>query len=266
MASGTSEWRAEQRSVVVAAIAVALLGAAIASDFVIGSFWSRHAMVTSLAASLLVVVISVAVINELLERRERKRWQLLAQAVLFALTSSARLTWTTMVELLRLTEVHSGAVASLLEGAKVAVDQPRVSAAARELLADPERRPKLQLAVERLADRGGDVIAKWATMLVGAAPYASLLERHVELQARLEWLASVLAHREPAQEGGRGRRLTTASVATERADEFDDDWIHDMIVVITTMSTRLDYDSRTLAFSLFSEQWWIQRTQTLLET
>jgi hypothetical protein len=186
--------------------------------------------------------------------------------VLFALTASARLAWTTMLELLRLTEVHSGAVESLLEGARVGVDRPRVSAAARELLADPERRRQLQLALERLGDRGGDVLAKWATMLVGAAPYATALERHVELQARLEWLASVLAHCEPVPEGGRGRRLTMASVATERADEFGDEWIHDMVVVITTLATRLDYDSRALAFSLFSEQWWIERTQTLLET
>ncbi|MEA2199353.1 MAG: hypothetical protein QOJ25_3404 [Solirubrobacteraceae bacterium] len=266
MASTRSERRAERRPVVIGAVAVALLGAAIASDFIIGSFWSKHAMLTSLAASLLVVVISVAVINEIIERRERRRWNLLAQGVLFALTQSARLTWTTMVEVLRLTEVQSGAVESLLEGAKVAFDRPRVSGAARELLADPARRQRLQIVVERLSDHYSEVIAKWANVLVGAAPYASLLERHVELQARLEWLASVLAHREPVPEGGRGRRLTMASIATERADEFGDDWIHDMVVVITTMATRLDHDSRTLAFSLFSEQWWIDRTQALLET
>ena len=245
---------------------LALLGAAIASDFTIGSFWARHAMVTSLAASLFVVVLSVAVINELLERRERRRWRLLAQGVLFVLVQSARLTWTTMLDVLRLTEVHSGALESLLEGARVALDQQRVSEATFELLADAESRQRLQRALERLSDHASEVIAKWATVLVGAAPYADVLERHVELSGRLEWLTSVLAHREPAPEGGRSRRLTLSSIATERADEFGDGWIHDMVVAITTLATRLDYDSRELAFSLVSDAWWYERTQALLES
>ena len=243
---------------------VALLGAAIASDFVIGSFWAKHEMLTSVLASLVVVVISVAVVNELLERRERQRWSLLAQSVLFALTQSARLTWTAMVEVLRLTEVHTGSLDSLLEGARVALDRGRVSGATRELLADAERREVLQRVLERLRDHYGEVIAKWATVLVGAAPYAELLERHVELLGRLEWLTSVLMHREPAAEGDRRRRLTRASIATEHADEFGDDWIHDMLVSITLLAARVDYDSRELAFSLVSADWWIDRTQAIM--
>ena len=38
--------------------------------------------------------------------------------------------------------------------------------------------------------------------MVGAAPYAELLDRHVELQGMLEWLSSVLAHNEPAPDRG----------------------------------------------------------------
>lgn len=248
----------------IGGVSVVALAAAIASDFVIGSFWSRHAMLTSLLASLLIVVISVAVVNELIERRERQRWRLLAQGVIFAMVQSARLTWTSLVEVLRLTEVQTGSLESLLAGARVALDRPRLSAAASELLADAERRQQLQHALERLSDHSSQVIANWANVLVGAAPYAKLLDGHVELQGRLEWLGSVLEHREPASEDGRRRRLTRASIAAEHADEFGDDWIHDMLVSLVILATRLDYDSRELAFSLVSADWWNERTQELL--
>jgi hypothetical protein len=265
MAFDSAARHAERRAAAIGVASVALLAAAIASDFVIGSFWTQHAMLTSVLASLIVVVISVAVINEVLERRERRRWSLLAQAVLFALVQNARLTWTTMVEVLGLTEVHTGSVESLLGSARIALDRDRVSAATRELLADPERRRRLIELLEGLRDHVGGVIANWASVLVGAAPYAAVLERHVELQGRLEWLTSVLEHREPAPEGARNRPLTVASIATEHADEFDEDWTHDMVVSLTLLSTRLDYDSRELAFSLASVDWWLARTQTLLE-
>jgi hypothetical protein len=262
MASARTERRGERRAAVVGGAGVALIAAAIASDFVIGSFWAKHAMLTSVVASLLIVVISVAVINELIERRDRQRWSLLAQSALFALVQSARLTWTTLVEVLRVTEVHSGAVESLLEGALVALDQERISAATHELLADDERRQLLQRVVERLSNHTSEVIANWATVLVGAAPYASLLDRHVELQGRLGWLSSVLAHREPSPDSGMvSRRMTLSSVAAEQADQLDDDWVHDMVVSITALATRLDHDSRELAFSLVSADWWIERTR-----
>jgi hypothetical protein len=257
----------DRRAVIAAGVGLTLTAAAIASDFVIGSFWDRHAMLTSLVASLLVVVISIAVVNEVIERRDRRRWSLLAQGVLFALVQSARVTWTSFVELLRLTEVHSGALESLLEGARVALDAPAVSTATRELLADTERRRLLQEVVARLSTHASEVIATWATVLVGAKPYAELLNGHVELQGRLEWLSAVLAHNEPAPDGDdRGRRLNRASIAAELADQIDDDWIHDMVVSITTLATRLDYDSRELAYSLVSADWWTERTHTLSQT
>jgi len=124
----------------------------------------------------------------------------------------------------------------------------------------------LEINTNRIYRLSGPNYAKQSSAETGARPYAALLERHVELQGRLEWLTSVLEHREPAPEGVRSRRLTRASIATEHADEFDDDWIHDMLVSITVLATRLDYDSRELAFSLFSAGWWTERTQALLES
>jgi hypothetical protein len=168
---------------------------------------------------------------------------------------------------LRLTEVHSGSVEPLLEAARIANDRQRVSEAAQTLLADPERRQRLQGTIARVGTHTSGAIATWATVLVGAAPYARLLDHHVELDSRLHWLSSVLDHKDPPPDHDRARRrMTLASVATEHADEFDEDWLRDMVVSLTVLATQLDRESRDLAFSLLSEDWWLQRTKALAQT
>jgi hypothetical protein len=255
----------ERRLVLAACVGLALMLAAAASDFVIGSFWSRHALLTSLVANVLVVAITLVVINEFVERRNRRRWNLLAQSVLLALTQSARATWTGLVEVLRLGEVHSGAVQPLLEGASVARDSERVSQAIRDLLADEQRRPVLQRVMVTLADHTSEVIARWASVMVSASPYATVLNRHVELAARLEWLSSVLTHNQPPE--GQSRReqaLLRSNVATEHAEEFgDDDWLHDQLLAVINLATELDYRSRELAYEIVPLSWWAERTAGL---
>ena len=88
----------DRRFALAASAGLALILAAAVSDFLAGTFWERHALLASLVANLLVVAVTVVVVNELLERRDRRRWNLLAQSVLFALLQSARATWTGLVE------------------------------------------------------------------------------------------------------------------------------------------------------------------------
>ena len=109
-----------------------LVLAAGASDFVFGSFWERHALLTSLLASILVLVVTVIVVNEVIDRRDQRRWNLLAQSVLFALIQAARATWTGMVEVLEVTEVQGGSVEWLLRAPRSRVTphesrEPRMS-------------------------------------------------------------------------------------------------------------------------------------------
>ena len=248
-----------------ACIGLVLVIAAGASDFVVGSFWERHALLTSLVANLLVVAITLAVVNEFVERRDRRRWNLLAQSVLFALTQSARATWSGLVEVLRLGEVQSGSVEPLLEGAALARNSERVSQAIRELLADEERRGVLQRVTANLADYTSQVIARWAPVMVNASPYAAVLNRHVELAGRLEWLSSVLTHNEPPEgQSRRERLLVRSNVASEHADEFgDDEWLHDQLLAVINLATELDYRSRELAYSIVPLSWWATRTAGL---
>ena len=65
-----------RRLVIAAALGLVVLALA-------ASFWGSHAMLTSLIASLLVLAVTVVVLNELLARRDRRRWSVLAQHVLF---------------------------------------------------------------------------------------------------------------------------------------------------------------------------------------
>ena len=63
----------------LAVAAIVLVAAAAASDFVIGSFWVAHPMVTAIVSALVVVLLSAAVIESVLSRRAEQRWSLLAQ-------------------------------------------------------------------------------------------------------------------------------------------------------------------------------------------
>jgi hypothetical protein len=255
----------ERRLVLLGSIGVAMTFAAGVSDFVTGGFWERHALFASLVANLLVVAVTVVVVNEVLERRGRRRWNLLAQSVMFALLQSARATWTGLVEVLELGEVHSGAIELLLDSAKLARDLPRVSAAIHELLAVPERRVRLLGLCFGLSEHASEVIAKWAPVMVSTGPYAAVLDRHVELAERLGWLSNVLAHvEEPPARSQRERRLVQSSVAAERANELgNDEWLHDQILTVITLATELDYEAREQALALVPMSWWAERTTGL---
>ena len=79
---------------VIAGAAILILIAAVISDRVANGFWTRNAFLANLVSSLVVVALSVAVVNEVLERRRRRRWSVLAQYVLLELVRTAHLTWT----------------------------------------------------------------------------------------------------------------------------------------------------------------------------
>lgn len=256
--------RTDRRSLAITLAAAVVVILVAQSDFELGKFWADHAMLTAILASLVIVVLTVAVVNEYLERRDRRRWRVLAQAVLFDLVQSARATWTGMFEILRLGRVETGNLETLQADARVLEDVERVSAAIRELLADPERRARLRPMMEGLASYYGDTIGRWAPVMLGAAPYAEMFDRHVELYSRIDWIASLLAHNEPAPDRSyRERRLTGSTVAAEQAGEVDDDWLHDYLLALTRLAPQLDLEAHREAFRLVPGDWWRERTAEL---
>src|ERR1700741_4807988 len=143
---------------VLAAIALLALVGAIVSDVVGGDFWARHALLAGLAASVIVVMLSVAVINEVLERRRRQRWSILAQYVMLELVRNARLIWTSVLE-------EAGLLASdavrpeLVEAnSRLGQDRSRLAAALSEVVADDSRRHRLNEEVAVLAQHADQVL------------------------------------------------------------------------------------------------------------
>ena len=84
---------------VIGGLSVVVLSGAIAWDLADDGFWSRHALFTSLVASFVVVAVTAAVLNEVIERRQRQRWGVLAQHALFDFVRAARLVWSGLLEL-----------------------------------------------------------------------------------------------------------------------------------------------------------------------
>src|SRR5271154_7024497 len=82
-----------------AAVALLALAAAIASEQFAEHLWERHALFAGLVSSAIVVMLSVAVVNEALEIRRRRRWSVLAQYVMLELVRDARMVWTGMLKL-----------------------------------------------------------------------------------------------------------------------------------------------------------------------
>jgi hypothetical protein len=251
-----------RRLATVAAIGVAVIALAAASDFVVRSFWSRHAMLTSLIASLLVLAVTVVVLNEALERRERRRWSVLAQYVLFQLVQCARGTWMDLVELVTECEIDTASADGLVTAASLALDTEGFSAATRALLAEPQRREQLQELTVALAAHSREVISRWASVMVGSGPFTVVFDSHVELQGRLDWVSETLVHTEPtATRTPHHRRLARSSVAVQHTPALGDDWVHGQIVSLTQLAVALDEQSRALGFELVPMTWWVQRTQ-----
>jgi hypothetical protein len=258
--SGSARSHARQTRI-IAGLTVIVLAAAIASDRLANAFWSHHWLLTSLVSSLVVVAVSVAVINEALERRQRRRWSVLAQYVLFELVRTARLTWTGLMEAPGLMHAGEQTQATLNAGARTLLDTPRVLSAMRELLADSDRRQQLRGLIERLLGHADEVLGRWAGVMLSSAAYAEIVDHHVELYSRLAWVGSLFEYFEPIDDDPKRRRLTRSSPAVQQPGEFDDDWLSHNLVAIAQLAEALDEGSLQLALRIVPGEWWTARWQ-----
>ncbi|MGA9876415.1 MAG: hypothetical protein WBQ21_11460 [Solirubrobacteraceae bacterium] len=250
----------------IGAVAALALAAAVVLDQLDKRFWDGHALLTDLIASLLVVGLSVAVVNEALERRQRRRWSVLAQYVLFQLVRHARVTWTGLIELLGLMPIGNETEETLDAGAQAVRDTPRVVGALRELLADSDRRQQLHHLIERLMGSSDDLLGRWASVMLTSSAYAEIIDRHVELYSRIAWVGSLLNHREPTDDDPRRRRLSRSSPAVQLQDNFDDDKLTDFLVAIAQLAETLDGATTELALRIVPLEWWAERLPSSTES
>jgi hypothetical protein len=241
---------------IVGGLSILVLSAAIVWDFAKDGFWFHHNLFTGLVASLIVVALTAAVLNEVLERRRRQRWSVLAQYALFDLLRTARLVWAGMLELAGLVpdeELTDGALAA---GSEAVLDTPRLAAAMDEILASADRREQLHRLIARLAVSGQEVLGRWADVMVNSGTYAEIFDRQVELYSRLNWWGSVLDESEPLEEQLSQPRLSRLSPATQTSGPVEDEWLRDNLVAIAQLAESLDRRSFDLAMRIVPIEWW----------
>jgi hypothetical protein len=243
---------------IVGGLSLLALAGAIAWDLADDGFWARHTLFAGLVASSIVVVVTAAVINEVLERRQRERWSLLAQYALFEFVHAARLVWGGLLELAGLAPDGEVGEAALAAGSK-AVNDPRLGAAIDELLASAESRQQLHRLIVVLLGHGREVLGRWAAVMVNSGAYAEILDRHVELYSRLYWWGSVLDESEPLEEQLGRPRLSLISPATQTSGQVEDEWLRENLVAIVQLAESLDRGSFELAMRIVPADWWTSR-------
>jgi hypothetical protein len=236
---------------------VALFCGAIAWDLADDGFWSRHALFTSVVASLVVVAVTAAVLNEVLERRRRERWSVLAQFALFELVRAARLVWSGLLELAGHVPDAELGDAALAAGFKAVRDTPRLATAMDEVLASAERREQLHRLITRLLGHGQEVLGRWADVMVNSGSYAEIIDRHVELYSRLYWWGSVLDESEPLEEHLSRPALSRVSPASQTVGAVEDAWLRENLVAIAQLAESLDRGSFELAMQIVPVDWWV---------
>jgi hypothetical protein len=241
---------------VVGGLSVLVLCGAIAWDLASDGFWSRHALFTSLVASLIVVAVTAAVLNELLQRRQTERWSVLAQYALFEFVRTARLVWSGLLELAGLVPDGELGDEALAAGSEAVRDTPRLAAAMDEMLASAERREQLHRLIGVLLGHGQEVLGRWAGVMVNSGTYTEIVDRHVELYSRLYWWGSVLDESEPLEENLSRPRLSRISPATQASGPVEDEWLRDNLVAIAQLAESLDRGSFELAMRIVPADWW----------
>ena len=244
-----------------AAVALLVLAAAVTSDILDDRpLWARHELITDVVASIVVIVLSLGVFNELVERRDRRRWAVLAQYVLLDLVRTARATWTGLLELAGLSAAGDDPSEALAAGAQVVHDETRLRTSMDTIVGDPKKRGALQRALSAISRYGDEALGRWAPVMLNASIYTEVIDRHVELYSRVAWVDSLLAGEEPVDDDPRRRRLYRASPAVELQGEVSDALLSNMLVAIAQLAESLDRTTLDLAMRLVPLEWWAERT------
>jgi hypothetical protein len=213
-------------------------------------------------SSTIVVMLSLGVVNELVERRRRQRWSVLAQYVLFELVRNARMTWSGIIEAVGLLPIDGNPQVSVEAGARTVRDTERLHGALRSILGDENARLRLCDEFAFLAEHADEVLGRWANVMLNAEVYAEVIDRHVELAGDIAWIDAVLEGFRPSEETSRRYRRSRSSAAIQIESDLSPGWLADRIVVITQLAERLDRGTLDLALRIVPVEWWQSRLGT----
>ena len=252
----------------LAAVALLALVAGVVSDALADGFWADHPLLAGLVASVIVVMLTVALVNEAIERRSRQRWSVLAQYVMLQLVRDARLVWTGMAALAGLVpsdpQATQGdlfrAAAAIEEGSSSVRDTDRVTAALRELVADADRRKQLHDKITLFVEHNDSVLGRWAAVMLNGDVYAEVIDRHVELAGDLTWLSSLLEF-ELARDVHQARTGRSHPAALIEGP-LDDEQLIERTAAIMQLAEQLDRGTLEVALQIVPIQWWREQLGT----
>jgi hypothetical protein len=250
-----------RRTRLVAIFAVVVLVAGIVSDSTDGSYWARHTLLANIVASVLVVLLSVAVINEFLEQRRRKHWRVLAQYVMFELVRNARMFWLGVLEESGLLPTDVASREVIDAGSRIVRDTDRLTAAVRTMVANVDAHARLHADIAYFARHSDEVLGRWAGVMLDAELYADIIDRHVELAGIIVWISDLLDTKYPPDDEAR-RWRARSSPAMQIEYQPGVDWLADRIVTTTQLAEALDRGTLDLALHLVPVEWWVARLGT----
>ncbi len=254
-----------RRTRALAAIALLALVGGVLSDALAGRFWANHPLLAGLVSSVIVVMLTIGLVNEAVERRSRQRWSVLAQYVMLQLVRDARIVWTGVAELAGLMSSDPYATArdvlataaSMDAGSSAVRDTERLTTALRDLVARPDTRKQLYDKVTTFMSHNDAVLGRWAAVMLNSDAYAEIIDRHVELAGDLAWVSSLLGLElaEDDEQTRKGRSHPAALIE----GPLDDQELVQRLAAITQLAEQLDRGTLEIALRIVPIDWWRQQ-------
>ena len=227
----------------------------VSSDFYATKFWLGHPVTTALLAALAVVLVSVTVIEVVLNRRSERRWRLLAQYALMELAEAAHGAWGVLLGVIH--ESNSGSDDTADPSHVIGIlDSPARAPVLRRtidtILTDQVRRDELQESLKQTLATSRELISRWGAVMTGSTSFSELFDRHVEMIGRIHGLWYFLAY---------GRRR--GSRFRSPGGSHRDDWFVDNLLSMTRIAIRLEDETWAIALRVVPPDWWDTRTDEL---
>jgi hypothetical protein len=225
------------------------------SDFYARRFWIDHPVTTGILAALIAVLISVTMIEAVVNRRSERRWRLLAQYALLELAEAAQDAWAVLAIVFHDDDsrceraADAGRIAEILDSPDRA---PLLKRSVEAILAESSKRDELQRSLEEALGTSRELISRWAVVLTGSSSYSELFDRHVEMIGRIHGLWYFLAY--GVRRGSRFR---------EPGGVHRDDWFVDNFLSMTRIAIHLERETWAIALSVVPPGWWDTRTDEL---
>jgi len=227
----------------------------VSSDFYASRFWLGHPVTAAILAALAVVLVSVTVIQVVLNRRSERRWRLLAQYALMELAEAAHGAWGVLLGVIYEGDDGSDDMADPSRVIQVLDSPERAPALRRKIdavLTDPLRRDELRGSLEETLATSRELIGRWGAVITSSTSFSELFDRHVEMIGRIHGLWYFLTY---------GRRR--GSRFRSPGGIHRDDWFVDNLLSMTRIAIRLEDETWAIALRVVPPDWWDTRTDEL---